>query len=340
MMVKKPNTNILASVIIPNWNGKDFIGDCLLSLRKQVIKAYEVIVVDNGSKDGSVNLIEESFPEVTLVKLPNNFGFARAINEGVKKSKAEFVVFLNSDTVVEENWLENLIIFGQKYRDCISVNSKLLNFFNRNLIDGVGITINEVGQARSIGWKEEDRGQYDKAMYIFGATGGASLFRRKDFLKVGMFDENYFMYSEEVDFAFRAQFLNYKSIYCPKALVYHRHKASAKKKPHHIEYWQFRNMTITIIKDFPTAVLLRKFRWLKILLVHLNTIFYQLKNGFWWAPFRADLWIILYFPYLIYQRIKIQSGRKVGIEYIENFLMPKRITYWGLKQGSNQDQPQ
>lgn len=328
---------IVASVIIPNWNGEDFIEDCLSSLRKQIFKAFEVIVVDNGSKDGSVNLIEDLFPEVVLVKLPKNFGFAKAINEGVKKSKAEFVVFLNSDTIVEERWLQNLIMFGRKYKDCISVNSKLLNFFNRNLIDGVGIAINEVGQARSIGWNEKDRGQYDKPRYIFGATGGASLFRREDFLEVGMFDENYFMYSEEVDFAFRAQFLNYKSVYCPKALVYHRHKASAKRKPHYIEYWQFRNMTVTIIKDFPTTLLLRKFRWLKILLVHFNTIFYQIKNGFWWAPFMADFWVILYLPYLIYQRIKIQSGRKVSEEYIESFLVPKQITFWGLKPGSNQD---
>ena len=138
------------------------------------------------------------------------------------------------------------------------------------------------------------------------------------------------MYSEEVDFAFRAQFQGFKSIFCPKAIVYHKHKATSKKHPAKIEYWQFRNMTLTILKDFPIAILLRKGRLLKIILVHLNTIFYQLKNGFFWAPFFADLWILFHLPQILSQRKKIQSSIKVSDQYIDNFLQDKKITFWKI----------
>lgn len=320
---------IKVSVIIPNWNGRYLLKDCLRSLQKQTFKEFEVIVVDNGSQDNSVEFIRKKFPKVKTITLNKNYGFAKAINEGVKASKAKYVVFLNNDTAVDNRWLESLVACVKKHPEVISVNSKLLNFKNRKIFDGVGILINEVGQARSVGWKEVDQGQY-KEQYIFGATGGGSLFKRLEFLKLEGFDENFFMYSEEVDFAFRAQFQGYKSIYCPKAIVYHKHKATASKFPARIEYWQFRNMTLTIIKDFPTKILFTNWRFLKIILVHLSTFFYQIKNGYLWIPFLADGWIIFHLPQLLTQRKKIQQSKKMSDEYINIFLQDKKITFWKL----------
>ncbi|MBI2334905.1 glycosyltransferase family 2 protein [Candidatus Daviesbacteria bacterium] len=323
---------IKASVIIPNWNGESLLQDCLKSLERQSFKDFEIILVDNGSTDNSIDFTEKNFPQVNIVKLQKNFGFAKAINTGAKKSLADYVVFLNNDTEVDKDWLKNLIACANCHPEVISVNSKLLNFQNRKIIDGVGILVNEVGQARSIGWQEQDKGQFEKEQYIFGATGGGSLFRKADFVNAGGFDENYFMYSEEVDLAFRAQFLGYKSIFCPKAVVYHKHKATARKMPQHIEYWQFRNMTQTIIKDFPVSLILKNWRWLKILLVHINTIFYQLKNGFFWPPVAGDLWILFHLSYLLKQRKRIQSTKKVTDSYIESFFAEKKITFWGLRK--------
>lgn len=319
-----------ASVIIPNYNGKTLLKDCLSSLHRQTIKNFEIILVDNASVDGSIEYVKKEFPQVRILRLEKNFGFATAVNEGVKVAKSKYVVFLNNDTETDLYWLQNLLDCAKKHPEVVSVGSKLLNFYNRKIIDGVGIEINEVGQARSIGWQQQDHGQYNKKFYIFGATGGAALFKKDIFEKIGMFDESYFMYSEEVDFAFRAQFLGYKSVCCPEAIVYHKHKATARKRPDYIEYWQFRNMTQTIIKDFPTSVLLKKWRWLKIILVHLNTIFYQIKNGFFWPPIMADLWLLFHLPYLLSQRAKIQSTKVVDDEYIESFLVNKKITLWGL----------
>ncbi len=318
------------SVIIPNWNGKSLLEDSLSSLGKQTFKEFETIVVDNGSTDGSVEYMKSSFPNVIVVLLDRNYGFAKAINEGVKASNSEYVAFLNNDTKVDPHWLDELVKVADRYLEVISVNSKLLNFYDQKIIDGVGVSVNEVGQAKSIGWHEKDNGQYDSEMYIFGATGGAALFRRELFIKLGMFDENFFMYFEEVDFAFRAQFQGYKSMYCPTAVVFHKHKASSKKRPQYLEYWQFKNMTQTIIKDMPTTVLLRNWRWLKIIMVHLNTIFYQLKNGFIWPPIATDLWLLVHLPALLHKRVQIQSRRKVSDEYIESFLAPKKVTFWGF----------
>ena len=321
---------IKLSVIIPNLNGKDLLESCLKSLENQTFENFEIILVDNNSTDGSLEYVKNNFPKVRIIKLSKNFGFAKAINEGVKLSTAEYVVFLNNDTKVDKDWLKSLLECAKSHPEVISVNSKLVNFYDPKLIDGVGILINEVGQARSIGWQQIDQGQYDREQYIFGATGGGSLFRRLDFIKVGYFDENYFMYFEEVDFAFRSQFLGFKSIYCPKAKVFHRHKATAKKFPQLVEYWQFRNMTQTIIKDFPSGILFKKWRFLKIILVHLNTIFYQIKNGFFWPPFQSDIWIILHLPQLLSERRKIQTGKRVSNEYVESFMLKKEITFWGL----------
>ncbi len=321
---------IKASVIIPNWNGRTLLQDCLSSLKQQSFKNFEIILVDNHSFDNSIKYTEEMFPQVKVIRLNKNYGFARAINEGVKNSLAEYVVFLNNDTAVDKNWLENLVETADRYPEVIAVNSKILNFYERKKIDGVGILVNEVGQARSIGWGEKDFGQYNKEQYIFGATGGASLFRRQQFTRVGGFDEHYFMYFEEVDFAFRAQFLGFKFIYCPGAVVYHKHKATAKKTPSKVEYWQFKNMTQTILSDFPSTLLLKRWRFLKIILVHFNTIFYQVKNGFFWPPILTEFWLLWNLHYLLQKRRKIQRKRLVSDDYIDSFLQDKKITFYGM----------
>lgn len=322
---------IRACVIIPNWNGRELLGDCLDSLNKQTFRNFEIVVVDNGSSDGSVEFLSKNYPGVKVTVLKRNFGFARAINEGVKKVRSKYVVFLNNDAVVDKRWLEELIKCAELHPEVVSVNPKILNFYDRKKIDGVGISINEIGQARSIGFKEKDHGQYKDEMYIFGVTGGASLFKREQFISLGMFDENFFMYFEEVDFAWRAQFAGFKSIYDPKAVVYHKHQASSKKLPTKKEYWFFKNMTIAVIKNFPRGVLLKRWRWLKLIMVHFNTIFYQLKNGFIWPPVLTELWLVSHLPQLIRQRQTIQAGKKVPDEYFEQFLKEKKITFWGKR---------
>lgn len=325
---------IKISVIIPSWNGKNLLEECLASAEDQSFKDFDITVVDNSSTDGTVEFLSKFFPRVRVIKMAQNSGFAKAINSAVKASQAEYIATLNNDTVLDKNWLKSLIETAEKHPEVASVSSKLLNYYHKDIIDGVGISINEVGQARSIGYQEKDKGQYDNLKYIFGATGGAALFRRDIFIKVGLFDENYFMYSEEVDWAFRAQFLGYKSIFCPKAIVYHKHKATSSKMPQKLEYWQFKNMSQTIIKDMPTKIILKNFRWLKIILVHINTIIYQIRHGYFWPPVMTEVWLLYHLPDLMKRRIKIQKSRRVQLEEIEQYIKPKKITFFKmLKNG-------
>jgi GT2 family glycosyltransferase len=320
------------AVIIPNWNGKKWLEICLNSLFKQTYHAFEIVVVDNGSTDDSISYIDQHFPQVKVVALRNNKGFAAAINAGVRSVKTDYVAFLNNDTKADPDWLNELMACAQRNPEIASFCSKLLNYDDRKKIDGVGIQINEVGQARSIGWEEKDVGQFEKERLIFGATGGAALFKREIFLKVGGFDEHYFMYSEEVDWAFRAQFLGYRSLYSPKAIIYHKHKATSGKRQDMLEYWQFKNMYMTIIKNFPTSILLSKWRWLKILLVYFNTIWYQFRSGFFWQPFAVTFSLLVNLPYLIKERVRIQKTKKIADHYLEQYLISKPVTFWGLKK--------
>ncbi len=327
--------NMKASVIIPNWNGQHLLTDCLESLKKQSFKDFELILVDNNSDDNSINKTFEIYPDARVIKLSWNFGFSKAINEGVKKARGEYVLFLNNDTKADEYWIENLVATADKHPEVVSVGSKLLNFYDQNVIDGLGISINDVGQAKSLGWQELDNGQFDQSIYIFGATGGGSLFRKEIFVELGMFDEDYFMYSEEVDFAFRAQFKGFKSIYCPKAKVFHKHKSTASKMPANMEYWQFKNMTQTIIKDFPLKFILKKNRWIKIIMVHINTIIYQIKNGFIWSSIRCESWLIKNFLKLLIKRYRVQKTKEVDVRYIESFFLEKKLnllSFLGVKK--------
>ncbi len=322
----------LVSVVIPNWNGKHLLKACLGSLRSQALKNFEVIVVDNGSNDGSLDFIEKYFPTVRIIKLKKNYGFAKAINEGIKVAKGDYITLINNDTEVHSKCLYYLVQTAKRHPKVGFVAAKMLNFYKRNIIDSAGDYIDEVGHANNIGLGRADDSNFNTPGYAFLVTGGGCLFKRVIFQKVGFFDENYFAYFEDVDLCLRAQLQGFKGWYEPKAVIYHIHKATSAKNRDLLEYLQFRNMTQTIIKDFPTSILLKRWRWLKIILVNLNTIFYQLKNGYFWPPILADLWIIFHLPYLLKERRRIQKSRKVSDEYIESFLREKEITFWGLSK--------
>lgn len=329
-MLYKPKYNFVASVIIPNWNGKHLLKTCLSSLKNQTFSNFETIVVDNGSTDGSVEYIKRYFSKIKIVALDKNYGFAKAINIGINKSQGNYLILLNNDTEADKDSLNYLVKAAKKYPEVGFVATKMLNFYHRNIIDSAGDYIDEVGHANNIGLGEKDGPKFNKGGYLFLVTGGGSLLKRQVLEKVGLFDEHYFAYMEDVDLCLRAQLAGFKGWYEPKAKIFHIHKATSSKNHQLLEYLQFRNMTQTIIKDFPTSILLKKWRWLKIILVHFNTIFYQLKNGFFWPPLMTEIWLIIHLPRLLIERIKIQKTKRVSDEYIESNLYKKEITFWGL----------
>lgn len=319
-----------ASIVIPNWNGVRLLKICLPSLQKQSFKDFEVIVVDNGSTDGSVKFINRFYPEVKVVELDKNIGFSPAVNLGIKHSQGRYIILLNNDTRVDQHCLKWLVRAAQAHPEVGMVAAKLLQFHHPSLIDSAGDWIDTVGHANNIGFGEKDGSTFNKAGPVFLVTGGGSLIKKEVFDQVGMLDEDYFAYMEDVDFSLRAQLQRFRGWFEPKAVIYHIHKATSSRNQALTEYLQFRNMTQTIIKDFPVKLLLKDFNWLKIILVNINTIRYLSFQGYLLSALRAEWYILINLPKLLWKRWQIQSQIKVPLDYIIANIKPKKVTLFGL----------
>ncbi|MCH1982203.1 glycosyltransferase family 2 protein [Ruminococcus sp. OA3] len=208
------------SVVIPNFNGISFIETCLLSLRQQTHPEFEIIVVDNGSTDGSRELVAEKFPEVRIVALPENLGFCRAVNEGILASDSPYVILLNNDTETEPDFVKELLNDIKHRKKAFSCAAKMLNMYQPELIDDAGNYYNALGWAFAAG-KGQNEKKYDTPRRIFASCGGAVIYRRELLDVTGLFDEEHFAYLEDMDIAYRANILGYQNWFCPKARVYH-----------------------------------------------------------------------------------------------------------------------
>ena len=317
------------TIIIATWNKEKLLKECLKSLKKQTFKKFRIIVVDNASLDGTVGFLNKRYPNIKIIKLGKNLGFSKAVNKGIKVSETEYIILLNNDTVVDKNFVKYLVVFLNKHKYYCACTSKMIDFSNRNVVLSAGDIMNNLGQSFPRGLGDDIR-KWDKAEEVFLITGGASIFRKKTFDKIGYFDEDFFIYGEDTDWCFRAQIAGYKFYYEPKAIAYHHCKATSKDMPKVVEYLQFRNMVLTILKGFPQKLFLRKGRFIGMILVHLNTIFYMTIKGFLKEAIMADLWILFHLPKILRERSLIQSKRKVTIRYIENWLCPKKVRLFGL----------
>jgi GT2 family glycosyltransferase len=206
------------TVIIPNYNGIKYLKDCLDSLAAQTMKA-EIIVVDNASEDGSEKIAED-YEGVILIPLSQNFGFCRAVNEGIKVTKTKYLILLNNDTKADPSFVEELYKAIDAHDDTFSVASKMLQMNAPDRIDSAGDLYCALGWAFSLG-KDGRSNRYDKEAVIFSACGGAAIYRKELFEQIGYFDELHFTYLEDVDVGYRARIMGYVNRYTPKAVVYH-----------------------------------------------------------------------------------------------------------------------
>ena len=179
------------SIIIPNWNGWRYLKDCLFSLQAQKYPNYEVIVVDNGSKDNSVNYLKENFPNVNIIKLNKNTGYSRAINSGIEHSEAKYILALNNDATVEPNWLTELIAIAESDERIGSCQPKILSQSDHTKIDSVELAFARNGDACQAGYQTRDKGQYNKVKEVQGASSAAVLYRRQAICQIGMFDPDF-----------------------------------------------------------------------------------------------------------------------------------------------------
>lgn len=267
------------SVVIPNYNGKKYIKNCLDALEKQTFRSFETIFVDNGSLDGSRRYMRENYAQIKFVPLDKNYGFSYAVNVGIRESKGEYVVLLNNDTEVEKDWLENLVLCIESSPEIFSCSSKMIRYNERNLIDDAGDQYCILGWAKKRG-DGKSAHLYSENKQIFSACAGAAIYRRNVFEEIGFFDENFFAYMEDIDIGYRANIYGYKNIYCSKAVVYHIGSATTGATRHNAFKVKLsaRNNIYLAYKNMP-----RVQRWINtpfLLLGRLIKYIYFAKKGF------------------------------------------------------------
>ena len=216
-----------ATVIIPNFNGMKYLPDCIASLNSQTTDDIEVVVVDNGSSDGSLEWLKAN--AVKHIALQKNLGFAGGVNMGLKACRSPYAILLNNDTVVEPSFAEELIKAIERSKKIFAVSSKMVKASDHTLMDDAGDGLNILGWAYQRG-VDEPVEDYDEARYIFSACAGAAIYRMSILDEIGLFDENHFAYLEDIDLCYRAKLAGYRNYFCPKAVVYHIGSATSGSK--------------------------------------------------------------------------------------------------------------
>jgi len=237
-------------VIIPNWNGQQHLQTCLNALLRQARPVDEVVLVDNASTDGSCAFVAENYPQVRLLSCEKNLGFAAATNLGIRSTQSDYVATLNNDTEVEPMWLEELVRDMEANPHLGMAASQMLFYQQRGTINSAGIAVDRVGMAWDrLGGLPEEAGT--RAENVFGPCAGAALYRRSMLEQIGLFDEDYFGYLEDVDLAWRGQATGWSCLYVPSARVYHVHSATAREGSPLKNYLLGRNKWWTIFKNYP-----------------------------------------------------------------------------------------
>ena len=208
------------TIVIPNYNGKHFMEPCLKSLSEQTYKDFHILVVDNASSDGSIEYMQEHYPEIECIALSQNYGFSKAVNVGIQHSRTPYVILLNNDTTVDSHYVEEMVRAIEKSPKIFSVSSKMIQMYHPELIDSAGdlYTLLGWGVCRGCGRPVSNYTTMDE---VFTACAGAAIYRRSIFEEIGYFDENHFAYLEDIDIGYRARIFGYHNMYCPTALVYH-----------------------------------------------------------------------------------------------------------------------
>ena len=208
------------SVIIPNFNGIAFLDSVLASLEGQTLSNFEVILVDNGSTDGSCSFVTANYPWVHLIELSENFGFCGAVNAGIRAAKAPYVLLLHNDTAVKEDFVEEMLAAIRRHKNAFSCGARMVQYHDRDRLDDVGNYYCALGWSFARG-RGKDIHAYETEDKIFSACAGAAIYRKKILEKIGYFDEEHFAYLEDTDIGYRARIYGYENWYAPKAIVYH-----------------------------------------------------------------------------------------------------------------------
>ena len=311
------------SVIVVTWNGKHFLETCLTALRRQTFRDFEAILVDNGSTDGSVAYVGALFPEVHLIALSDNRGFAGGNIAGYEQARGELIVLLNNDTEADPHWLEQIHRASQDFPRAGSFASKMLRFDDRQRIDNCGFAVTKAGTAVDLGRDQPDGPAWAEPRKVFGACGGAAAYRRSMLDDIGFLDPEFFMTFEDLDLSFRGQLRGYECVCMPSAIVYHRLGATRKKNTAQDVFFSQRNIELAYLKNMPLDMILGSLP--QRLVYELGGAAYFTRLGAGAAFFKAKMDAIKRLPSVLRKRKEIQRRRTLTNERLRSLLLRYRL---------------
>ncbi len=293
------------TVVIPNWNTRRWLPGCLEGLRAQTFRDFAVLLVDNGSTDGSVDFVQEHYPEVEVIAFAENRGFAPAVNAGIAAARSAYVALLNTDTQPRPAWLGALVAaLDAAPPDVGGIASKMLQLTDPTRIDDAGDTFSWYGSARKQGLGRPATA-YTVPREVFSICAGAALYRR-DFLEtVGGFDERFESYLEDIDLGLRGRLLGYRYFYAPAAEILHQSHGAGTPHARYVTLMT-RNRLAVLTKNIPLALLLK----------HLGTLLYGQCYYFLaykrpWHSLKGWLGFVGMLPHLLRQRRQILKHKRL-----------------------------
>lgn len=324
----------LVSVVIVNWNGGEVFKDCLVSLSKINYPNWELIVVDNGSYDGSEKFPEKIFisTKYKIIKNTKNIGFASANNQGVEKANGKYILLLNNDTKVKKNFLSKMVEKMEGDPTLGVIQPKIYLMDKVGYLDNAGSFLTRIGFLHHWGFMEKDSPEFSKEREIFSAKGACMLIKKSVIDKVGLFDKDFFSYFEESDFCWRVWLAGYKVIFYPKAVIYHKLGFTIRRLDvSNINYHYYKNRICSLIKNLgPKNLLPVLFLHLFISIGIAFIFLLRLKFESAYMVVKAISWNIAHLSNTLQKRSEVQGMRSVGDKFLfQNLSAPVNVRqYW------------
>ncbi|HEV7527521.1 MAG TPA: glycosyltransferase family 2 protein [Solirubrobacteraceae bacterium] len=307
----------LLTVAVLSYDGRHLLEVILPSLARQRFRDFEVVVVDNGSRDDTTTWLSEHWPQVQVVSLAENVGVTAALNVCARAGRGELVGLLNNDLELDPDCLDELVAALREHPQAGWAGAKLRDFERRDVLDGAGDVFTWAATGGRRGHGERDVGQYDEPRAIFGACGGAALYRRTALAQVGEFDEDFFAFYEDVDWNLRAQLAGFSCRYVPSAVVYHMGSATiGKGLSDFTRYHLWRNTLWIVAKDLPAGALMRHAPHLLLgQLVNLAVAIRDRKLAIWLRVWRDALRGL---PRMLRKRRDVQARRRISASALDD----------------------